>query len=252
MSELQRARIAELCVELRLRTICGAWPAAAQAAVSKDTSFGDFLAAVLRGPGRRPPRPITREGRPRGRLPRDRNARGLRLRLRHRRAQEADPRARQPRLRRARPENAVRLGPSGVGKTHIAIALGHLATQRGTKLRFTTAVDLVPMLETARRQGTLKGGHAAHHARPPPADLGRDRLPLVRRQVIWDRRGVSYGFRLNGSHRGGSGFGARRSGARPWTAKGWSWRTGSSIPARRSCGRGIAAAGTRRGRGATR
>ena len=97
-----------------------------------------------------------RDGRPRGRLPRHQDARGLRLRLRHRRAQEADPGARQPRLRRARPENVVLLGPSGVGKTHIAIALGYLATQRGLKVRFTTAVDLVLMLETAQRQGKLK------------------------------------------------------------------------------------------------
>ena len=50
----------------------------------------------------------------------------------------------------------VRLGPSGVGKTHLAIALGRLATQRALKVRFTTAVDLVLMLETAERQGRLK------------------------------------------------------------------------------------------------
>ena len=35
------------------------------------------------------------------------------------------------------------LGSSGVGKTHLAIALGYLATQRGWKVRFTTAADLV-------------------------------------------------------------------------------------------------------------
>ena len=48
------------------------------------------------------------------------------------------------------------LGPSGVGKTHLAIALGYLATQRGWKVRFTTAADLVLLLETAQRQGRLK------------------------------------------------------------------------------------------------
>ena len=48
------------------------------------------------------------------------------------------------------------LGPSDVGKTHLAIALGYMATQRGWKVRFTTAADLVMLLETAQRQGRLK------------------------------------------------------------------------------------------------
>ena len=53
-----------------------------------------------------------------------------------------------------RAENIVMLGPSGVGKTHLAIALGHLATRRGWKVRFTTAADLVLVL--AQRQGRWK------------------------------------------------------------------------------------------------
>ncbi len=61
-----------------------------------------------------------------------------------------------------RAQNVVFLGPSGVGKTHLAIALGYLATQRGMKVRFTSAADLVLMLETAQRQGRLK--EAMHRA----------------------------------------------------------------------------------------
>jgi IstB-like ATP binding protein len=38
---------------------------------------------------------------------------------------------------------------SGVGKTHLAIALGYLATQKGYKTRFFSAADLVLMLEAA-------------------------------------------------------------------------------------------------------
>jgi len=50
----------------------------------------------------------------------------------------------------------VFLGPSGVGKTHLAIALGYLATQKGYKTRFFSAADLVLMLEAAQRQGRYR------------------------------------------------------------------------------------------------
>lgn len=52
-----------------------------------------------------------------------------------------------------RMENIVLLGPSGVGKTHLAIALGYLATQAGLKARFITAADLAVLLDTAHREG---------------------------------------------------------------------------------------------------
>ncbi len=48
------------------------------------------------------------------------------------------------------------LGPSGTGKTHLAIALGFLAAQRGWKVRFTSAADLMLAMETAQRQNRLK------------------------------------------------------------------------------------------------
>lgn len=47
------------------------------------------------------------------------------------------------------------VGPSGVGKTHLAIALGYLATQAGIKTRFMSAADLLLTLDTATRQGNL-------------------------------------------------------------------------------------------------
>ena len=55
-----------------------------------------------------------------------------------------------------RKENIILLGPSGVGKTHLAIALGYLATQGGIKVRFITAADLVMQLEKAQRQERLE------------------------------------------------------------------------------------------------
>jgi len=55
-----------------------------------------------------------------------------------------------------RAENVVFLGPSGVSKTHLAIALGYLATQKGYKTRFFSAAELVLMLEAAQRQGRYR------------------------------------------------------------------------------------------------
>jgi DNA replication protein DnaC len=58
-----------------------------------------------------------------------------------------------------RAENVVFLGP---GKTHLAIALGYLATQKGYKTRFFSAADLVLTPEAAQRQGRYR--HAMHRA----------------------------------------------------------------------------------------
>ena len=55
-----------------------------------------------------------------------------------------------------RKENVVLLGPSGVGKTHIASALGYKAAQSGFKIRFISASDLILQLTTAQRQNKYK------------------------------------------------------------------------------------------------
>lgn len=54
-----------------------------------------------------------------------------------------------------RHENVVLLGPSGVGKTHIASALALKATQAGMKTRFITAADLMIQLAVAKAQGRI-------------------------------------------------------------------------------------------------
>ena len=49
-----------------------------------------------------------------------------------------------------RRENIIALGPSGVGKTHVAIAIGLAACQHGIKTRFATAAAIVHELIEAR------------------------------------------------------------------------------------------------------
>lgn len=55
-----------------------------------------------------------------------------------------------------RAENVVLLGPSGVGKTHIALALAYRAAMGRVKTRFITAADLMLQLAAAKRKDQLK------------------------------------------------------------------------------------------------
>ena len=52
-------------------------------------------------------------------------------------------------------ENVIALGPSGTGKTHVALALGLAACQRGLSVSFVTAASLVHELMEARDEKRL-------------------------------------------------------------------------------------------------
>ena len=54
-----------------------------------------------------------------------------------------------------RRENVIALGPSGTGKTHIALGLGLAACQKGLNVRFITASSLVHELMEARDEKRL-------------------------------------------------------------------------------------------------
>ena len=51
--------------------------------------------------------------------------------------------------------NVLLLGPPGVGKSHLAIALGIAATEAGYRTFFTTAADMVHTLQAAHLAGTV-------------------------------------------------------------------------------------------------
>lgn len=53
-------------------------------------------------------------------------------------------------------DNLVLYGPVGIGKTHMAIAVGIAACIRGYKTRFYTVTELVLKLAEARKNGTLE------------------------------------------------------------------------------------------------
>ena len=155
MSNLQHDRITELCRELRLGAMPDLYGAIAQnAANNKDVSYCDFLEEVLRAERE------AKRCRAREMLTRVAGFPVIKI------LDDFDfgfatgaPKAQIQELASLgfveRCENIVLLGPSGTGKTHLAIAFGYLATQRAWKVRFLSAADLVLTLETAQRQGRL-------------------------------------------------------------------------------------------------
>lgn len=152
---LQHERLAQLCTELRLGGVILDYPAMAQRAVETEATYPDFLEAVLRAEIE------TRRARARQMLARVAGFPAVKT-LDGYDFEFASGAPRQQIQQLAglgfieRAENVILLGPSGVGKTHLAIALGYLATQAGIKTRFTSAADLVLQLETAQRQSRLK------------------------------------------------------------------------------------------------
>lgn len=62
-------------------------------------------------------------------------------------------------------ENVLMLGPPGVGKTHLAIALGRAAVEAGHSVLFVTATSLLAQLSRASAEGKL-ADQIAFYAKP--------------------------------------------------------------------------------------
>ncbi|RZJ83356.1 MAG: AAA family ATPase [Massilia sp.] len=152
---LQQQRIAEMCEQLKLARLATDWPALAQDAARDEASFADFLEQVLLSElTARDERRVTMLTK-------------LATMPSVKTLEQFDwshaggaPKAQIQELAHLafvqRAENVVLLGPSGVGKTHIALAIGYRALNAGQKVRFVTAADLMLQLATAKAQGRLK------------------------------------------------------------------------------------------------
>jgi DNA replication protein DnaC len=62
----------------------------------------------------------------------------------------------------ARKENLVPLGPPGVGKTHLAVALAVKAAQAGHTIQFTTMADLIAKLRQDQTTGRMGRGRRCY------------------------------------------------------------------------------------------
>lgn len=152
---LQHQRIEALCAQMKFARLHAEWPAIAQEAAKEQASYADFLERVLDAEARaRHERKVTT-------LMKLATMSAVKT-LEQFDWKEAPgvPKAQIQELAHLnfveRAENVVMLGPSGVGKTHIALALAHRAVSAGHKVRFITAADLMLQLAAARSQGRLK------------------------------------------------------------------------------------------------
>jgi DNA replication protein DnaC len=152
---LQGERIVSMCQSLSLDRIATEYPGLAQQAAHEELSFSDFLERVLK---------TELDGR-------HERARNTLLKLATlpviRTLEDYDfafaagaPKTQIMELATLafveRAENVVLLGPSGVGKTHLALALAYRAVMARIKTRFITAADLMLQLAAARRKDQLK------------------------------------------------------------------------------------------------
>ena len=147
---LQHDRIAALCAELKLYRISGDWAAIAQDAARGEASFGDFVERLL-----------TTEAQARGERQRQTLLKLATLPVIKTLEQfdfafaSGAPRAQIQELAALafieRAENIVLLGPSGVGKSHIAVALAYRAVI-GPRL---LVVDEIGYLPFGREEATL-------------------------------------------------------------------------------------------------
>lgn len=151
---LQHERIAELCEQMKFAGLATDWPALAQQAADTEASFADFLERALKAEYE------ARQQRKRQTLLKLATLPAIKT------LEQYDfgfasgaPRSQIMELGGLgfveRAENVVLLGPSGVGKSHLAIALAYRAVMAGIKVRFITAADLMLQLATARNQGRL-------------------------------------------------------------------------------------------------
>jgi DNA replication protein DnaC len=152
---LLHEQISHLCDSLKLGAVAASWPTLAEQCIAQEKSYGEFLCALLESEQQQ----------------RNERTRQLFSRMAgfpaHKELSTFDfkfatgvPKQQIQELSALtfieRNENVVLLGPSGVGKTHLAIGLGLKAVQAKKKTRFITAADLMLQLSTAKRQNKLK------------------------------------------------------------------------------------------------
>lgn len=153
---LQHEHIQALCGELKLPAMQTHWSALAQRAADTQGSFADFLQAALESERAAKQERVRQALLKIATMPAIKSLEDYDFNF-----ATGAPKAQIQELASLsfieRAENIVFLGPSGVGKSHLALALAYRAVMAGIKTRFITAADLMIQLAAANAQGRLKG-----------------------------------------------------------------------------------------------
>lgn len=152
---LQMSRIEAACAVLKLQAVGQEWPRLAEAALNQELSLADYLESLLNveleARAERTRATLTKFAS----FPMDKTFEEYDFKF-----ATGAPRKQLKELTGLafieRKENVVLLGPSGVGKSHLAVSLGQLAVQKGLKTRFITAADLMLQLSLAKKQDRLE------------------------------------------------------------------------------------------------
>ena len=153
---LQHQQIQALCEELKLPALQVQWSVLAQRVADTQGSFADFLLAGLESERAARQERVRQALLKISSLPAIKSLEGYDFNF-----ATGAPKAQIQELGSLsfieRAENIVLLGPSGVGKSHLAMAFAYRAVMAGIKTRFITAADLMIQLAAAKSQGRLKG-----------------------------------------------------------------------------------------------
>lgn len=180
---MQHDKITQLCEQLKLSGIMSNYDSLAQKAVKEELSFIDFLEQLLETESNH------KKARSRHMLtriagfPTIKTLEDFDFKFAHQISQKQLANLASLSFIE-RKENIIFIGPSGLGKTHLAIALGYKATQAGIKTKFVSASDLILQLETGYRQNRYKEVIKRFIAQPRLLIIDEiGYLPLTRQQA---------------------------------------------------------------------
>lgn len=152
---LQMNRIEAACAALKLQAIGEEWPILAETANRRELSLADYLESLLNAElearAERTRATLTKfASLPMGKTFDDYDFRFA----------TGAPRKQLKELTGLafveRKENVVLLGPTGVGKSHLALSFGQIAVQKGLKTQFIKAADLMLQLLQRKLRVSLK------------------------------------------------------------------------------------------------
>lgn len=147
----ETAKLPILLKELRLSTMAHLWESTLQTAEQEGWNYGRFLSTLCEHEVEARHQKRIQRHLKQSRLPSGKSLVTFDFKhLKHLNRAKIDDLAHNTHwVRQA--ENILIFGPSGVGKTHLAAAIGHSLVENGMRVLFTSTTELVQNLQASRR-----------------------------------------------------------------------------------------------------